>query len=286
MIDVGGNDHASARHFLAHDSGVTNSGMSGPKLSPSARRSLAPSSAGFARQILAMGDIDHFLLTIPRGRIELGDELAWATRRAACATPDRAAPDDRPRRRRCPRADRAPLGRGIASGGDPAFAHGGDRLRDRSARRFGIRSGRIIDLDRRPVRVASPISRKGNPDVGMAARARHRPCASHNWPGGDGAGAANFDELAISFMAVSTCVGRHGGGWATCEIRTGRSCPFAGMTGIMFKGFGLLPSLRRSGTPLEQDGRSGPHEAICQLRRGRRIAPERTPIIPYHIRRL
>jgi hypothetical protein len=43
----------------------------------------------------------------------------------------------------------------------------------------------------------------------------------------------------------------------------GRFSPFAGMTRIRFKGFGLSPSQPRFGTPLEQH-QCGPADSGCQ----------------------
>src|ERR1700722_9063160 len=76
-------------------------------------------------------------------------------------------------------------------------------------------------------------------------------------------GAAN---LGISFMAVSSRTIRREDGRAKGRMRP--LGPFAGMTRIRFKGFGLSPSQPRVGTPLEHN-ECGPHGSVCQLARKR-----------------
>ena len=59
------------------NSGVMCSGMSAPKLSPSASAALARASTADAAEVLAMGDVDHFLGDDAGARVfELRDGLA------------------------------------------------------------------------------------------------------------------------------------------------------------------------------------------------------------------
>ena len=113
VIDVGGNDRPAARHFLAHEfrrdefgDGRAEALAVGEALGGALHRRLA-------RQILAMGDIDHLFGDDPgAGEFELGDELAGLARAQV-----RAAGQSGARRS----ADTLPLSSGlIARGCAPA----------------------------------------------------------------------------------------------------------------------------------------------------------------------
>ena len=84
MVDVGGNDRAAARDLAAHEFRRHELRNLGPETLAvgDARGRLL--DRRFAREILAMGDIDHLFGDDPgAGEFVLGDELARAARRAS-----------------------------------------------------------------------------------------------------------------------------------------------------------------------------------------------------------
>ena len=247
--------------------GVMNSGMAAPKALAVGETLGSRFDRLLAREILAMGDIDHLFGNDPgAGEFELGDELARLSR----AQPARRGAE---RRKTIFRnvaivlgLDRARLRYGEVAGFDPGLAH---RLEaagkiDRYVA-FGIGSGRIIDPDRRLVRVAERNLSEGNANIGAAAGERHRLSANpQSAPVVTVRGAAN---LGISFMAVSSRIksdGRNHGrtngrGYGRCTIT------FAGMTRIRFKGFLACRRLQpRSGRPSSKI-ECGPSGSVCQL---------------------
>ena len=184
VIDVGGNDRSPSRYFLAHEfrrdefgDGCAEAFAIGETISSRFHRLLA-------RQVLAMGDIDHFFGDDPGAReFELGDELAGL----ACAQGARRGAERRQMIRRHIAVvlglDRARLHFGEVAGFDPSLAHRLQALSevDRCVA-FGIGPGRIVDPHRRLARIGERDLAKRNADVGAAfgrgihlARARNRP---------------------------------------------------------------------------------------------------------------
>ena len=154
VIDVGGDDRAAARDLAHHE-------FRRHEFRDFRAKTLAVGDGRgrvldrrLAREILAMRDIDHLFGDDPgAGEFELGDELAGI---AGAQRPGRGAE----RRQMIGRdgavvlrPDRAALDRGIAARRDPGFADGREALREIDLRRaLGVRTGRVIDPDRRLVR--------------------------------------------------------------------------------------------------------------------------------------
>ena len=194
---LAGNDRAAARHFLAHE-------FRRHEFRDLGAEALAVGEAfgrafdrPFARQILAMGDIDHLLGDDPgAGEFELGDELA---RPAGAQCPRRRAERREMIGRDVAvvlRLDRAPLDRGIAARGDPGFAHRRQTGREIDRRRaFGIGAGRVIDPDRRLVRVAERDLAERHADVGTALGRGVDLARAADRPGGDGLRRGEFGNL-------------------------------------------------------------------------------------------
>jgi len=184
VVDVGGDDRAAARDLGAHEFRRDEFGNLGAEAVAVGEPRLGPLERRLAREILAMGDIDHLFGDDPgAGEFILRHQL---TRRAPAQDSRRGTM----RREALGRDMAVVLGfygaagnGGVPALGDPAFAH---RLEagveiDASVR-LGIGAGGIIDAHRRLVGVAERDFAERHGDVGMAlgrgvdlARAGDRP---------------------------------------------------------------------------------------------------------------
>ena len=168
VIDVGRNDRAAARDFAPHEfrrDEFWDLGAEALAVGDGRGRVL---DRRLAREVLAMGDIDHLFGHDPgAGEFELGDELAGI---AGAQRPRRGA--ERGQMIGGDNAvvlgpDRAAFDRGIAARCDPSFADGREALGEIDPRRaFGIGPGRVIDPNRRLLRVAERDLAERHADVG------------------------------------------------------------------------------------------------------------------------
>ena len=171
MVDVGRDDRAAARDFVAHEFGRHEGGDFGAEAFAVGERRFRPFERLFAREILAMGDIDHFGGDDPGAReFILGDQLAGPAR----------AQDPRGGTMR-----RQAIGRHIAvvlrldrpagdcfeaARRDPALAdrrQAGGQIDAGVALGIGTRG--VIDADRRLQRVAEDDLAQRHAHVGMRA---------------------------------------------------------------------------------------------------------------------
>ena len=155
VIDVGGNDRPPARHLLAHEFRRDEFGNGGAEALAVGEALGGALHRRLAREILAMGDIDHLFGDDPgAGEFELGDELAGL----ACAQRALRGAERRETIRRDVAVvlglDRARLryGESCAPRSRPRAPAAG-RRRDRSPRCFRYRAR----TDRRP----GPAPRSG-----------------------------------------------------------------------------------------------------------------------------
>ncbi len=198
-----------------------------------------------------MRDIDHLFGHDPgAGEFELGDELA---RIAGAQRPSRGA-----ERRQMIGGDtavvlgtdRAALDRGIGARRDPGFAHRREALGEIDPRGgFGIGAGRVIDPNRRLLRIAECDLAERDANLGPALRRGVDLAGTDDRASGDGLRRGEFRNLIHGRLLSEW----ESGGRTNGENRGWRPLrPFAGMTRIRFKGFGVSPSQPRYGTPLEQ----------------------------------
>ncbi len=81
MINVGGNDRPPARHLLADEFGRHEFGNGGPEALAVGEAARRVRNRRLARQILAVGDVNHLLgHDSGAGEFQLGDELPGTTR--------------------------------------------------------------------------------------------------------------------------------------------------------------------------------------------------------------
>src|SRR5580692_2314001 len=247
MVDVGGNDRSSARHFLAHKFRRDEFGDVGAEALAVAQTLAGALHRGLARQILAMGDINHlFSDDSGASEFELGDELA----RPACAERPFGGTERRKTIRGnvtiVLRLDRARLRFGKVPRFNPGLAHWlQPRGKIDCCVALGIGPGRIVDPHRRLIRVGERDLAKRNADVGAPVERGVDLPRANNRPSGHSPRRGELGNLVHGRLLAYQI--RRGNGRTNGGMRPLR--PFAGMTRIRFKGFGLSPSQPRSGRP-------------------------------------
>ena len=204
MIDVGGNDRAAARDFAADEFGRHEFRDFRPEAFAVGDGRGCVLDRRLAREILAMRDIDHLFGDDPgAGELELGDELVGvAGAQRTCRGAER-----REMIRRdgavILRADRAAFDRGVAARRDPTLADRGEAVSEIDPRcALGVGTRRVIDPDRRLLRIAKRDLAERHADVGVALRRGVDLAGADDRPGGDGLGRGEFRNLVHGRLLV------------------------------------------------------------------------------------
>ena len=240
MVDVGRDDGAAARDFVAHEFRRDEGRHRGAEALAVGKRGFRALEHLLAAEVFAVGDVDHFLGDdAGAGEFVLRDGLAAERRAAASACSGSCA-------RRC-LPETLPLSSGLIVAAvifldAAALLHPGDaRARqalldvDRHVR-IGVGPGGVVDRQRRLAGLASARSRAaaraGRAPVGRGIDlARGRQRAGGDLRGDQIGGGDRLVHRGRSQLGVTRAravEGRHDG-------RKG-PCPFAGMTRIRFKG--------------------------------------------------
>ena len=216
-----------------------------------------------------MGDVDHFFGDdAGAGEFVLGDELSG--RAGAQRSLGRAMGREPLGRDRAVvfRLDRAAGDRGVAARADPGFAHRREAGGEIDARvGFAIRAGRVIDAHRRLVRVGERNFAERHADVGAALGRRVDLARAANRSGGDALRRRRRFDLRAFVHGLTSALRPGSAVRGGAAKRFGVPRPFAGMTRIRFKGFGVRSRLSPAwGAPRVDGANLGRWEAAVNGR--------------------
>ena len=197
MIDVGGNDRSPSRHFFAHEVRCDEFG-DGRAKALAVRKALGSRfDHPLAREILAMGDIDHFFGDDPgASEFELGDELTGL----ACTERPLGGAERRKTILRDVAVvfwfDRARLHFCKVASFDPGLAHRLQAVGKIDGYvAFGVGSGWVVDPDRRLVRIGERNLAKRDANIAAAAGGGIDLARARNRPRSDGPRRGEFGNL-------------------------------------------------------------------------------------------